>query len=253
MKQINRVRRFWDAHVNNEYYTREARGSDAYFADIRRKRYAHHYHIPPLLENITRQGRCCEIGCGIGIDSIELARKGVPITGVDMSFAALRVAQGYANRNRLDVSFVQANAEHLPFKDKTFATVYSFGVLHHTPDMAAGVEQARRVLMDGGKATVMLYARFSLVNLVHTLLGLPFESPVDRSDHCPVVYRVNRPDIRRLFSRYARVRMQKAYPFTYGFRWVTQMIPLPVKKGLGRLFGWHWIIEATVEPGKEVR
>ena len=95
--------------------------------------------------------------------------------------------------------------------------MYSFGVLHHTPDIERSVAEVHRVLRPGGTAYVMLYHRWSLVNLVHRVLRLPYESPRDRNDHCPVVYTFSRGGVRRLFGGFSTVSVQCAYPFTYGF------------------------------------
>ena len=42
---VETVRDFWQAHVNNEYYTDAERASDAYFDEIEERRYAH--PLPP--------------------------------------------------------------------------------------------------------------------------------------------------------------------------------------------------------------
>ena len=55
--------------------------------------------------------------------------------------------------------------------------MYSFGVLHHTPDINRSVSEVHRVLRPGGIAYVMLYHRDSLVNGVHRALRIPYESP----------------------------------------------------------------------------
>ena len=84
------VRSFWERHVNNEYYTREERGSESYFREIEARRYAYHYHLPELFERIARRGvdgrRLLEIGCGIGIDTLRLARLGFrEVVAVDLT------------------------------------------------------------------------------------------------------------------------------------------------------------------------
>ena len=61
------------------------------------------------------------------------------------------------------------------------------------------------MLRPGGTAYVMLYHRDSLVNLVHRVLRLPYESPADRKDHCPVVYTFSRSGVRKLFRGFSRV------------------------------------------------
>ena len=48
-------------------------------------------------------------------------------------------------------------AENLEFENDTFDLVYSWGVLHHTPDTAKAFSECFRVLKPGGKLKVMIY------------------------------------------------------------------------------------------------
>ncbi|MBI4994747.1 methyltransferase domain-containing protein [Candidatus Peregrinibacteria bacterium] len=50
-----------------------------------------------------------------------------------------------------------ADAENLPFSDNEFDIVYSWGVLHHTPDTFRALAEAFRVLKSGGVLKIMLY------------------------------------------------------------------------------------------------
>jgi ubiquinone/menaquinone biosynthesis C-methylase UbiE len=56
-----------------------------------------------------------------------------------------------------------ADAEHLPLADGTFDLVYSWGVIHHTPDTGRAAREILRVLRPGGRLCVMVYNRHSLV------------------------------------------------------------------------------------------
>lgn len=242
---VDAVRDFWQAHVNNEYYTDAERASDSYFDEIEQRRYQTHYHLPELFASLDGQGqRLLEVGCGIGVDSIQLARRGFEVTAVDLTENALEVARQFARRRGVSIDFRQGNAEGLDFPDESFDAVYSFGVLHHTPDIAKSVAEVHRVLRPGGTAYVMLYHRDSLVNLVHRALRLPYESPADRSDHCPVVYTFGRRGVRRLFRDFPRVDVRCAYPFTYGFGPLATRLPPGVRRPLGRAVGWHLMITA---------
>jgi SAM-dependent methyltransferase len=244
---VETVRDFWESHVNNEYYTDATRASDAYFRDIEERRYRWHYHLVDLFRSLRgSRGTLLEVGCGIGVDSIQLARCGFEVTGVDLTESALRIAEEFARVRDVGVDFRIANAEALDFADESFDAVYSFGVLHHTPDIAAAVAEVRRVLKPGGRAYVMLYHRYSLVNLAHRLLRLPYESPRDRDDHCPVVYTFGRRGVRKLFAGFSEVSVHAAYPFTYGFgSFLGTRLPLWLRRLFGRAFGWHLMIEAV--------
>jgi ubiquinone/menaquinone biosynthesis C-methylase UbiE len=50
--------------------------------------------------------------------------------------------------------------------DGTFDLVYSWGVLHHSPDTARAVAEVLRVLKPGGTAKVMIYSTYSLVGFM---------------------------------------------------------------------------------------
>jgi ubiquinone/menaquinone biosynthesis C-methylase UbiE len=242
---VGTVKDFWESHVNNEYYTTAERASARYFDEIEERRYRWHYHLRELFASLQgRGGRVLEVGCGIGVDSIQLARCGFEVTAVDLTESAIRLAKGFAERRGVGIEFVVGNAEGLDFPDESFDVVYSFGVLHHTPDIDAAVSEVRRVLRPGGTAHVMLYHKHSIVNLVHRVLGLPYESPKDRKDHCPVVYTFSRRAARRLFREYSTVTVRSEYPFTYGFGPLGRL-PVWLLRPLGRAFGWHLMITAV--------
>ncbi|MGZ4754758.1 MAG: class I SAM-dependent methyltransferase [Acidimicrobiia bacterium] len=242
---VETVKDFWEGHVNNEYYTDAARASDEYFREIEERRYATHYHLAELFASLAgSHGKLLEVGCGIGVDSIQLAKCGFDVTAVDLTENALEVAREFAKRSGVTIDFRLGNAEGLDFPDETFDAVYSFGVLHHTPDIEKAVEEVHRVLKPGGTAYVMLYARDSVVNAVHKTFRLPYESPRDRKDHCPVVYTYSRSGVKRLFGSFSDVAVHTDYPFTYGFGPLTTKTPLPVRRALGRAVGWHLMITA---------
>jgi ubiquinone/menaquinone biosynthesis C-methylase UbiE len=243
---VDQVRSFWESHVNNEYYTREARGSAEYFDEIERRRYRCHYHLPELFRSLQgKGGKLLEIGCGIGVDSVQLANTGFEVTAVDLTEAAIDVARRFAEARGVSIDFRTANAERLDFPSGMFDAVYSFGVLHHTPDVERAVGEVRRVLKPGGTAYIMLYHHNSLVGAVHRLFNLPYESPRHLKDHCPVVYTYTRRSVRGLFRKFSTIEVHAEYPFTYGFRYMTAWIPLPLVKAMGRGFGWHLMIRAT--------
>ncbi len=63
----------------------------------------------------------------------------------------------------LPAQVVQADATSLLFEDGTFDCVYSFGVLHHIPDVEKALAEIKRVLKPGGQVMAMLYNKDSLL------------------------------------------------------------------------------------------
>jgi ubiquinone/menaquinone biosynthesis C-methylase UbiE len=59
-----------------------------------------------------------------------------------------------------------SDVENLDFKDGVFDLVYSWGVLHHTPNTPAAIGHILRVLKPGGQAKIMIYHKWSLVGFM---------------------------------------------------------------------------------------
>ena len=69
------------------------------------------------------------------------------------------------------LNLVTGDAEHLPFPDESFDFVYSFGVVHHSPDTEGIVREIRRVLRPGGRCSVpSVYHKWSIFFLWSVLL-----------------------------------------------------------------------------------
>ena len=113
---VDTVRDFWQTHINNEYYTEAERASDSYFDEIEQRRYDTHYHLPELFASMDGAGRrLLEVGCGIGVDSIQLAGRGFAVTAVDLTENALVVARQFAAHRGASIDFRLGNAEGLDF------------------------------------------------------------------------------------------------------------------------------------------
>lgn len=90
--------------------------------------------------------RMLDIGCGTG-ESYRIYERSVSFyAGVDLSIGALRrAAAKFSNRQ-----WVRADACSLPFPTATFDVVSFSSVLHHIPDYAVALREARRLLRPGG-------------------------------------------------------------------------------------------------------
>lgn len=106
-----------------------------------------------------------EIGVGMGADFVRWLRGGARATGVDLTDRAVELTRGRVAAEGHHPELRVADAESLPFPDESFDIVYSWGVLHHTPDTARAFREAIRVLRPGGRLKVMVYHRRSWVAL----------------------------------------------------------------------------------------
>jgi ubiquinone/menaquinone biosynthesis C-methylase UbiE len=164
------VREYWNSHPCGTQFTDIEWGSKEFFEEVERFR----YETQPFMERIVGFGRFAgktllEVGCGLGTDLLEFAKGGAIVTGVDLTPQSIELVEKRFALANLAVNARVSDAEHLPFADNSFDVVYSFGVLHHTPNTQQAIDEVYRVLKPGGKIIIMLYHKNSL----HVWLGIP--------------------------------------------------------------------------------
>jgi ubiquinone/menaquinone biosynthesis C-methylase UbiE len=183
--QKERVRDFWEQEPCGTEHAAAPEGSSEFFAEVERVRDELDPHIARFADFEGARGKLLlEIGVGAGTDFVRFARAGAVATGVDLTAHAVELVRRRLELEGLTAEVRTADAENLPFEDDTFDRVYSWGVLHHTPDTARSVREAIRVLRPGGEICVMLYARHSWISygiwVRHALLaGRPWRSLSD--------------------------------------------------------------------------
>ncbi|MFQ3649996.1 MAG: class I SAM-dependent methyltransferase [Gemmataceae bacterium] len=93
-----------------------------------------------------------DLGCGHGMAAIVAARAGACVTALDLSAGYLAEARRRAEANQVPgIHWIQADAEHLPFRDQQFDRIWGNAILHHL-DMDRVAVEIARVLRPGGVA-----------------------------------------------------------------------------------------------------
>jgi SAM-dependent methyltransferase len=157
-----RVRGFWQEHPCGTKFADAPPGSRRFYELVEAHRYKKEWHIPAAAGFAqSKDLRVLEVGCGLGTDGAQFANAGADYTGIDLTQAAVDLAQLRFELFDLPGTFRVADAESLDFPNDSFDLVYSHGVLHHTPDTAGAIREIHRVLRPGGRAIVMLYHRDS--------------------------------------------------------------------------------------------
>lgn len=162
--EISSVKAFFDADpCNSDYSTQQDRKK--YFEEITYKRYnGREWHVPTIAKFEEFKNKdVLEIGCGIATDGMEFAKNGARYVGIDLTPNSIKLSKERFALFNVKGSFKVVNAEEtLPFPDNSFDHVYSFGVIHHTPNPEDIVNEIYRVLRPGGTINVMLYNRTSI-------------------------------------------------------------------------------------------
>jgi SAM-dependent methyltransferase len=182
-----------------------------------RRRYELEPYIEEFAEFAAARGlRVLEIGVGLGADHERFAAAGAQLSGIDLSRRAVEHARRRLTLFGLDSMLLVGDAECLPFADSAFDLVYSWGVIHHSPDTAAAAAEIHRVLRPGGCAKIMIYHRWSLVGymlwLRYALARLRPWLSLDRlySSYLesPGTKAYSRAQARELFAAFRRVAIE---------------------------------------------
>lgn len=239
------VKEFWNRNVcQAEFIKTGERGSREFFDEAERIRYKHHFYLPALFDEIAARkpgGKLLEIGCGMGTDLLQLARRNMRVTGIDLTEEGIALAQKRFEMYKMPVELKIDDAENLSFGDNSFDVVYSFGVLHHTPDTPKSIDEVLRVLKPDGLAVIMLYHRRSFNYIIHRLLNAPFDG--NWKDRCPIERTYTQKELREMFKNYHNVRINIEYFMTTGFGIVWDLIPKSLHRYLGHKWGWHAVIK----------
>jgi demethylmenaquinone methyltransferase / 2-methoxy-6-polyprenyl-1,4-benzoquinol methylase len=125
--------------------------------------------------------RVLDVATGTGMVALALARSGCAVVGLDQSpqmlataRAKLRAAPGVADR----VTFVQGQAERLPFDTGSFDALSFTYLLRYVDDRAATLAELARVVRPGGRIGMLEFAVPDSAALralwrAHTRVGLP--------------------------------------------------------------------------------
>jgi len=97
--------------------------------------------------------KALDLCCGHGNVSAALLRRGCEVVGVDFSPAMLAFARARA----LNATFIEADAQNLPFDDAAFDVVVSNVGICHVPDQPRALAEVRRVLRPAGKFAMTVW------------------------------------------------------------------------------------------------
>ncbi|MBX9765501.1 class I SAM-dependent methyltransferase [Patescibacteria group bacterium] len=128
------------------------------------RRYAHEMQYASIVSQVKKGERVLDTGCGEGVLAVMLAKKGALVTACDISQPNVERAQEYAREAGVEVTFLVADSEHLPFANDSFDVVVSSHVLEHLPDFDKGLRELVRIGKD--RVVFAVPTAFSLLSFV---------------------------------------------------------------------------------------
>lgn len=127
---------FFDAHADSdEYDVFTPQANDRLIAAFQR------------LSGLPRGTRVADLGCGSGVFTELLRRRGYQCVGLDIS--PKLIALGRHKYPGLEL--IEGDAENLPFESASLDGVLLSGLVHHFPDPRRLAGEVKRVLKPGGR------------------------------------------------------------------------------------------------------
>lgn len=213
-KQV--VHDFWEQASCGETLLLPSTDKDGYAAQAQAR-----YTLEPYILDFARfkeaSGlRVLEIGVGLGADHQQFAEAGADLWGIDLTERAVEHTRQRLKAFGLTSHLGAGDAENLEFGDESFDRVYSWGVLHHSPDTPKAISEIWRVLKPGGVGSIMIYHKWSMVGFMlwvrYALLGLrPWLTLAETYAHyleSPGTKAYSVTEARRLFSDFCDVKIR---------------------------------------------
>lgn len=219
-EKIQEVYNFWNSRPCNIRHSNKSQDSVEFFDEVSKKKYKAEPHKKEFLALEKWKGkRILELGCGLGTDAIEFAKAGAEVVCVDLTENSINFCKKNFELHGLQGSFYQGNIEELSSflpesYYKSFDLIYSFGVIHHTPNPKVVFEESKKYLKEDGELRCMLYSRFSYK--LFWLMWLYDIWNVSTADNtiqkyseaqtgCPVTYTFTFDEVKELIAPYFKV------------------------------------------------
>lgn len=250
---IEDVKRYWNNQPCNVKHSNKELGSKEYFEEVERKRYKAEPHIPKFVNFSSWKGKkVLEIGCGLATEGINFALSGADYTGVDLSEESLSLAKRRFEVYNQSGKFYQGNSEVLDtfVPIQKFDLIYSFGVIHHSPNPSKIFDQIYEYMDDNSILKIMLYAKNSWKSY---MIEAGYDQP-EAQYGCPIANTYSEQEVKKLLSGFDILSIEQDHIFPYQIPpykegkfikepWFEAM-PQPMFESLKKKLGWHLLITA---------
>lgn len=249
---VEKIQAYWDRQPCNIRHSQKPLGTIEYFEEVTARRYKVEPHILDFAQFHRWQSkRVLEIGCGIGTDAEQFVRHGAEYVGIDISDASLQICRDRFKVLDLHGDFHNVNlldSDHMELGQ--FDLVYSYGVIHHSPNIQAHINEIHNLVKPKGEFRFMVYAKNSWK---HAMIqkGLDqFEAQAE----CPYAEAFTREDIHLMLEPYFEIeRIRQDHCFMYNIPayregryelepWFAAMSDT-MRDAVREYLGWHLLVK----------
>jgi 2-polyprenyl-3-methyl-5-hydroxy-6-metoxy-1,4-benzoquinol methylase len=200
---IPRIRDYWNEHIHDLEIATAPIGTGEFFDELDNYRFEKLSYLPALVDFAAYDDKnLLEVGCGAGIDLVHFARGGACVTGIDLAEVSIGLARQNFHNRQLKGTFQIMNGEALAYADNCFDVVYCHGVLGYTANPARMARELHRVLRPGGQAILMVYSKYSWLNLLSKVMNVDLEH-----EDAPVLKKFSMAEFRKLLTPFAQTRI----------------------------------------------
>jgi 2-polyprenyl-3-methyl-5-hydroxy-6-metoxy-1,4-benzoquinol methylase len=255
---LKEVQDFWNARPCNLRHSNSPVGTKQYFDEVEERKYFVEPHIPAFADFPNWAGkRVLEIGCGIGTDATNFSRNGAIYTGVELSSESLKLAKQRFDVFGLSGRFIEGNAEEIDqlLKGETFDLIYSFGVLHHTPNLEMALKAIRTLMEPSSVFKMMVYAKNSWKS---AMIAAGLDQP-EAQNGCPIANTYTHSEVSNILdlSGFVVTNLYQDHIFSYNveeyknYNYVRepwfQAMPEGVFAAIEKQLGWHLMITSALK------
>ena len=253
--QIESVKEYWNKQPCNINHSKQLLFSEEYFNEVERKKYLVEKHIPAFADFNKYKGlKVLEIGCGIGTDAINFARAGAFYYGVDLTEKSIEITKQRFNLFSLSYQSLKvSNGENIDelYPNIKFDLIYSFGVIHHTPNPQAIIDNAYKLLVQGGEFKFMVYNKLSWKYEMIKHCGVQFEA----QPNCPIANTYDEREIYNMLKQYKDISIKIDHLFPYKIEPYKnnifekeeyfELMPPEIFDFIESKFGFHLLVSCT--------
>jgi ubiquinone/menaquinone biosynthesis C-methylase UbiE len=157
--------------------------------------------------------RVLDVACGNGNAALAAAHRFCRVVGLDYVPALLQRGRERARAERLEIEFVEGDAEMLPFPADSFdAAVSTFGVMF-APNQERAARELTRVVRPGGKIALASWTPEGFIGRMLVTVAKHVPPPAGVASP---VYWGSEPRVRELFPDVSRLRAQRRV-FTFNY------------------------------------